>query len=786
MLTEPLLAAFARLDQRLEHVATQQERRAALLAGDGSSGWEAVRNLARADLRSLLTGGFSDPIAPTAPDNPIVRLTRCLGLAQNAADMILVLLAPWVEPRYGTLYALLQDDPMQPNPTERFLRSALASDPNEIGAVSDLLRAGSPLRTTGIVVALPGQFAPLNQPFSLADDMVSALLGRRDIDIAGAAQSDWRQGSKPTSAAQPATAQKLVTQVLYGSSGLRTAALAKYDWQATVGYVRPDGSLAIEAAKTCAATAWRMAVARGVNLVLDLRGLDETVAGDVAQMIAARGRSFGTVVQLLARRPLPVALPHTHVTPIGWQARVSAWQSAAAEKGISLSQDVAERLASRHVLSDAARADVINAAVASPGTDLDVLAQAHRMQAPQHAVQREVRMRFDDLVLRQMTRAGLERMAYFVSHRARLSEDMPGKQLFQMENGPVALFHGVPGTGKTVAAEALAHRLGCPLYVVDLSQVVSKYVGETEKHIHDTLMEAEASSALLFFDEADALFSRRVEKASSGGEQFSNMVMGYLLQRIEAHHGPIILATNLSQGLDEALMRRFRFRIEFPLPNKAERALLWDKMLGSDTGLDLRAVADAHKLSGGEIRNAALKAVFLADERKTPLSATVLNEAIRMELHELGRLAREDPAEGLPKDAGVALRSAVEALDDALETHLRAVFVKDIHIIVGPPTERNLSGKRPALSLAMYRLAGRRGADGLRTGFILSAWCARPEEEHDILGVVHSFLAQQPVLPGGSVKLRLQESHDFELLQRFWSSHDQPMKPALVLEAELT
>src|SRR5690606_30965169 len=146
---------------------------------------------------------------------------------------------------------------------------------------------------------------------------------------------------------------------------------------------------------------------------------------------------------------------------------------------------------------------------------------------------------------------------------------------FRLQRGPIVLFSGRSGTGKTLGAEIVANELRRPPHVVDLARLVSKYNGETDKNIHEVLAAGERAGAVLFFDEADSLFSQRTE-VSNSNDRFANLEVGYLLQRIETHDGLVILATNLRQSIDEAFLRRFHTRVEFPLPGPVERRKIWE------------------------------------------------------------------------------------------------------------------------------------------------------------------------------------------------------------------
>jgi SpoVK/Ycf46/Vps4 family AAA+-type ATPase len=389
----------------------------------------------------------------------------------------------------------------------------------------------------------------------------------------------------------------------------------------------------------------------------------------------------------------------------------------------------------------------------------------------------------DDLVLTDESRAGLQRLVYFARHRDRVREQRPGAQRLDLTRGPLCLLSGRPGTGKTLAAEVIAGELGVPLFVVDLSRLVSKYVGETESHVDEALAEAQSAEAVLLFDEADTVFSRRIEHASTGGEHFANMLAGYLLQRVERHDGVILLASNLQYAIDEAFLRRFDFHVEFPLPRRDQRRAIWSLLVAGRVD---DAVCDrlaTHRLSGGEIRNATVKAVFLAEQDGAALCADHLHEGVRLQALESGRVSRTVAA---APDGGAVLRGLVEQLDEVLRDHLAACFRKEVHVVHGAPTEERLSGQRPAVNVALFRLARSRGR--LRAGLMVSAWANRAEEEYEVLGAVQELLAapRNLVVHGRPVTQRLHESHDFDLIHRYWSSHDRPVRPCLVIDVEVT
>ena len=213
----------------------------------------------------------------------------------------------------------------------------------------------------------------------------------------------------------------------------------------------------------------------------------------------------------------------------------------------------------------------------------------------------------------------------------------------RLRPGHRALFHGPPGTGKTLTAALLGKTCGRDVYRVDLSLVVSKYIGETEKNLSRVFDRAQRQDWIVFFDEADALFGKRTETRDAH-DRYANQEVAYLLQRLETFDGVVVLASNLHENLDPAFTRRFESVIFFPLPRAAERLELWRRGISArarlDPGVDLAAIAEAHELSGGSIMN-AIRHVSLAAiaEGERPITGDDLQRAIRRELVKDGKRA---------------------------------------------------------------------------------------------------------------------------------------------------
>ncbi len=243
---------------------------------------------------------------------------------------------------------------------------------------------------------------------------------------------------------------------------------------------------------------------------------------------------------------------------------------------------------------------------------------------------------WEDLVLPPDRVAMLQEFLLWITHKATVVTAWGGLDC----GGPVGLFSGPSGTGKTFAAAVLAAGLGWPLYRVDLGRLVSKYIGETEKNLNRLFDNAHGRSMILQFDEADSLFSKRGE-VKEARDRYANMEVSHLLARIESHQGPVILTTNLRKQLDPAFARRFQVVVDFPRPDSTARTRLWQRLLppraprGPD--VDPSFLGAAVNLTGGSIRNAALHAAYLAAGDGRPLDLGHITLAVWRELGKDGR-----------------------------------------------------------------------------------------------------------------------------------------------------
>jgi len=255
----------------------------------------------------------------------------------------------------------------------------------------------------------------------------------------------------------------------------------------------------------------------------------------------------------------------------------------------------------------------------------------------------EAKATWDDIVLPDEEVQALRQIAGQVSQRAKVYQSWGFANKMNRGFGISALFAGPSGTGKTMAAEVIANELKLDLYRIDLSAMVNKYIGETEKNLRRLFDAAENGGVILFFDEADALFGKRSEVKDSH-DRYANIEISYLLQRIESYRGLAILATNMKGALDSAFLRRLRFIVNFPVPAAPQRKAIWQKVFPPEThteGLDYDRLARLN-LTGGLIHNVALNAAFLAAQNGTAVTLPLVLTAARAEFRKLDRPINED------------------------------------------------------------------------------------------------------------------------------------------------
>ncbi|MFF0410258.1 ATP-binding protein [Kitasatospora sp. NPDC004745] len=635
------------------------------------------------------------PAEHTGP-SPVRRLVERLGL--TAAELDLLLLAGLPEEHEGLartframhprgdshpsvgLAALLLDrahDDDHARDDDPGRAPAVDHDPDRAPAVDRaalrrLLHEGAAVRTGALVVHGEGTFH--DRSLRLADGLWAALhgcaalpgeLAEVEVGPPVAGLDGWlaRPEAERAVAALRATAPR------------------------TVVVTAPDETIALSRCAALARAAGLRPVAGRVRpedpVGPGLLGLHAAARGGVPVLVVARPEEGAGPARLDLRRVVgPVLVcagpgavrpgPERPVLtvpvgPIGTEDRRAAWRAALpGEAGR------APQLAARHPLDPALTAqvalDVRSWAELAPGGAAPDVSAAVRARAgaalPPGVELLSPRASWGRLVVAAESDRQLRDAVSRLAHQSVVLDDWGLREAARADRGVRLLFTGAPGTGKSLAAEVLATAAGTDLLVVDVSQVVSKWIGETEKNLAAAFDAAERLQAVLLLDEADALFGARTE-ISGANDRFANLETAYLLQRLDRFDGLAVLATNLRQNIDAAFIRRMDFVVAFDLPGEAERHRLWRLHLPApvrEDGIDLAALAHRYPVPGGWIRNAAIAAAFRAAEAGGRVGRGHLVDAMRREYAKANRPFPADPA---APSGGAADERALRALGAA-------------------------------------------------------------------------------------------------------------------------
>ena len=590
-----------------------------------------------------------------ALDGAAGQLARVFALDRLETILIAVLFSPEIDHDLERAFAFAMDDFTKKRADVGFLARLLGEDARA------RLDDGARLRRAGLVESTDGGPASHRQ-VRLADRIVAFLRGQDTVDES---VREVVRIAKPVSLDGIVMAPEYVARirralarpwprvVLAGQEGTgRALAVEAVLAEQGIAAVRID--LAAIAADRLAA-ALREAALRGAAAILDGgSAIGQDVPRGLVQAISDGAASFAIpIVLTLASQPgwLAQAIPdlvEIAIPPPTFRERLELWTR---ELAGAANPDDLETVAARYAFTGAVIARVARRARASAelrGAEtlsLEDLGDAARLMFSHRlggmAQRIPTGFTWDDLVLPKDTLEAVREVVRFARYKPVLLEDWGFAAKLPYGRGVSAILAGPPGTGKTMVAQLLAHELGYDLYRIDLSQVVNKYIGETEKNLARIFEEAETSHAVLFFDEADSLFAKRTEVKSSN-DRYANLEVNYLLQRMETFDGVTLLATNLEQGLDDAFRRRVRFSVAFELPEEGERVRLWKSMFPPKTPLapdiDWALLARQFVMAGGYIKKAAIRAAVIAAEAGRPLTTADLVEAARNEYREMGRI----------------------------------------------------------------------------------------------------------------------------------------------------
>lgn len=623
--------------------------------------------------------------AEAAGDDPLTRLERAFGLTRHDVQLLLLALAPEVNARYLRLFAYLQDDLGAQHLTPALALRLLSDERAERLELSALLAPDAPLLAGGLLALAPtDRPTPLPaRPVTVAPRIARWLLQGEvwDPDLEPWASLTDPSEAHPARAAVAEAVDGLLRAIpdAAGSPVIRLTARSRRDVAEAarhlalrIGAPLLTADLGAAARLGIPAEPLARPIAREARLqgavCLVLGAPESDPLGDplAPLLVATEGSGRPLVVHGetgVDTRPLSPGRRHLllELPGMALSERSSAWVTAIAglrkragrsKKAVAAMKALdAEVLARRFRYSPGQIAQVIDAATdraAVAGrpwpTSDDVFAACAETFLPDPgplATRAEVRRGWEDLILPDDTRAMLIEMVSQVERREEVLEALGAARVRHGERGTKALFSGPPGTGKTLAAEVLARALGYPLFRVDLSSIVSKYVGETEKHLSRLFTATEESPCVLLFDEADALFGKRAE-VKGAQDRFANLEVSYLLQRLESFDGVAILTTNLKRNVDEAFLRRFTFVVDFPFPERAQREEIWRRVLPDayplEKGLSIADLAAEFKLAGANIWNVAVAAsVAAAGSESKAITRDLLRHAVRREYEKLGR-----------------------------------------------------------------------------------------------------------------------------------------------------
>jgi DNA-binding SARP family transcriptional activator/AAA+ superfamily predicted ATPase len=630
-----------------------------------------------------LSAEIAERVAQSVRDGVSLRLVALAGLFDLHpvdVDVVVMCLAPEMDRRYERLYGYLHDDM-----TRRLLT---------VGLALDLVSADRAARTAARTRFAPSAPLVRHRLITLTEDSAApthSLLGntvRLDPRIAGFLLGDDELAGRLRPYARivpPAgTLDDLHFPAEFGAS---LARLSEHADDGLVVYCQGPYGVGKQSAASACSLRWNAPL-----LVVSTDLLAERPMEEFAALVALVGREarlqgavmywenidallgeqarprLSLLLSMLGAHPGPAFLggntawepsdPPGGMTFVrlefpapGYTERLRLWESAldgTDRPALDLAAVSGKFRLSGGQIQDAAGTARNLAHARAPGAPRltqDDLYAACRLQSNRKLAELAQRITphyaWDDIVLPADRMEQLEEVANQVRYRALVYESWGFERKLANGRGLAVLFAGPSGTGKTMAADVLAHELGLDLYKIDLSTVVSKYIGETEKNLSRIFAEAATSNAVLFFDEADAMFGKR-SQVRDAHDKYANLETSYLLQRMEQHEGVVVLATNLRKNLDDAFIRRLHVTIDFPVPGVEERRRIWEQVWPKEAPLDGSVdpdlLARQIDLPGGNIRNIALAGAFLAAADGGVVTMGHLLRATRREYQKMGKI----------------------------------------------------------------------------------------------------------------------------------------------------
>ena len=613
---------------------------------------------------------------------PLVHLARLFELSTLESNVILLCLAPELRRKYDRIYAYLQDDITRKRPSLDLALELFIDDEAERWQARAMLGDGGGLASYGLVQAIEDIHSPsgssgLSRLLKLDERILQFILGnnqfdkrianvvRQLTDIEKTLSVDQLQLSALShvvhnSLNETGSCESLLMH-LHGMEGIGQRDLAMAICQLQERKLLLVDGHALNVSDGSADKQLLLLLRESVLLQAPL--LIENIDAWLRENTNMIGRlsSLPTLLNKLSpliftssQKPwsitggstltiinVPVSLPNADQNELLWkQALAGLCFDAADSEILRLTQQFQLSPQKINLVSKQLHMQAVNGILSPPA-----LAAACRNASHHNLTELSIKVkahyRWDDLILPADIKLQLKNICAQVRFRRQVFDDWGFADKLPYGRGLSAMFSGTPGTGKTMAAQVLAQDLQLDLFKIDLSGVVSKYIGETEKNLSRVFSEAQASNAILFFDEADALFGKRTD-VSDAHDRYANIEVSYLLQKMEDYDGVVILATNLRNNIDEAFIRRIRFIFEFPFPNSDNRKEIWKSSIPTATPIadeiDFQWLADRVKVAGGNIKNIVLNAAFNAAQQQDSLGMCHLLEGCKQEFQKIGKL----------------------------------------------------------------------------------------------------------------------------------------------------
>jgi AAA+ superfamily predicted ATPase len=644
------------LDRRLGEEFARFRARA---AGDGSA--FVGLYVDEGEVERLLSH-LSDETWALVDEERLGSLECWFGLDAFETSVVLACLAPELDPAYGRIYAFLQDDIAKRRPTLGLLLRICPGAPDDHGVARAFFHASSPLARSSIVRLPEPLDGPLLDTAPRLDERVVGFLLGSDLQDAKLlehvrVERDPRPRPLPASVIESVAAAAATSRLVALRGGGSKSDVARlYARELGHALLLVDVRSLLGSSATAPAELVRL-VFREANLELAavyLAGCDELWddANRHVLNVLRDELALWPVPCVLDGGPKwepPATLANRIVVPLVLRPPTTGERQAAWEEALAGATADAAFLAGAFKLTAEQIRDAALLARALASAEGATSVERRHLSAGARALSsrrllslaHEVvpKARWDDLVLPEDAVAQLRELCATVRFHAQVLEASGFGDRLSGGTGVTALFSGVSGTGKTMAAEVIARELGLPLFRIDLASVVSKWIGETEKNLDLVFAAATDSNAILFFDEADALFGKRSEVKDSH-DRYANLEISFLLQKMESYDGVAILATNMRHNVDDAFLRRLTFNVVFPFPEERERARIWEAIwpmsLARADDVDFSRLARI-KLVGGNIKNVILAAAHNAAVRGEPVATADLLHSIRREYQKVGK-----------------------------------------------------------------------------------------------------------------------------------------------------